>query len=794
MLAGVLTALVGLAFGGLFAGGPAGRAALELVAAAACAAALGCLAGARLRPAPLVGLAGLAGALAFSVLVLFAGRLTDGASVVTDFGAAARDGWARLLTVGLPAAPDGDLLLLPVLLVWLAAFSAAVLVVRAEAVLAPLLPPLLGYIVALLLVASRGRSLFVLTGLIAVVGLALAVVRAAQLPGRGRIAAVAVGLTEDGTGGPGAPGGAGASGEADQAGSDASGPTSRPGRGRSPSGLRSRSLAGAPSWRRPRAGQLAVGIPAVALMAALGTGLAVLSPIAEGNDRFDPRDHRHPPVDITSTLNPLVQVKSARGGAERKLFTVRLPSNDGKVVTDRIRTAVLTDFDGATWRDDSVFVRTGSVLGTDDTPVTTTGREIQMDVTAQAPGGPFLPTLGQPTGIRDATVSYAYQPSSGSLAATDPLRAGDRYVLTAQVPVADDPRLPDAHVARGTEILPYLALPANIPEEITYAAADAVGTETTAFGKITSLTAYLNNSTMFPVDLDARPGHSLGALKRFLDPGGVKADHHGYVEQFVTAFVLLARIESLPSRIAVGYLLDGRTSSQAGEFTVTSRQAFAWPEVALEGIGWVAFDPTDISKLKDRLPPPDPDDPTGGDGAAQAPEAQAADAVVRPELDRSADLGATGGGSGASSLWWVLLLVLLVVAVAVPAGIVGEKARRRRRRARAGPPAARVAGAWREVRDRLAERGLARSLSLSADQVADLAAARRGPLVGDQLALLAPLVGTALFGATEPDDTDARRAWELTAAASRELRRSDGVRRRVTATLSPVPLLPRRRR
>jgi hypothetical protein len=114
-LVAALAALVAAAFGTFFTGGLAGPATVALLGTAVGGAALGGLAGARLRPGWLVALAGLVGALVSSLLVVFAGRPGDGHAVLSAYGAAVRDGWANMLTVGLPARPEAGLLVLPVL-------------------------------------------------------------------------------------------------------------------------------------------------------------------------------------------------------------------------------------------------------------------------------------------------------------------------------------------------------------------------------------------------------------------------------------------------------------------------------------------------------------------------------------------------------------------------------------------------------------------------------------------------------------------------------------------------------
>lgn len=63
----------------------------------------------------------------------------------------------------------------------------------------------------------------------------------------------------------------------------------------------------------------------------------------------------------------------------------------------------------------------------------------------------------------------------------------------------------------------------------------------------------------------------------------------GYCVHYATAFVLLARAEGIPARYVQGYLVPMKGKM---EITVTSDMAHAWPEVYLEGAGWIPFEPT----------------------------------------------------------------------------------------------------------------------------------------------------------------------------------------------------------
>lgn len=63
----------------------------------------------------------------------------------------------------------------------------------------------------------------------------------------------------------------------------------------------------------------------------------------------------------------------------------------------------------------------------------------------------------------------------------------------------------------------------------------------------------------------------------------------GYCSYFATAFVLLARAEGFPARYVQGFCV---TAGGGRETIVYSNMAHAWPEVYIEGRGWIPFEPT----------------------------------------------------------------------------------------------------------------------------------------------------------------------------------------------------------
>lgn len=63
----------------------------------------------------------------------------------------------------------------------------------------------------------------------------------------------------------------------------------------------------------------------------------------------------------------------------------------------------------------------------------------------------------------------------------------------------------------------------------------------------------------------------------------------GYCSHFATAFVLLARSQGIPARYVEGYYVK---KGSAQSVNVTTGMAHSWPEVYLEGYGWLPFEPT----------------------------------------------------------------------------------------------------------------------------------------------------------------------------------------------------------
>lgn len=109
--------------------------------------------------------------------------------------------------------------------------------------------------------------------------------------------------------------------------------------------------------------------------------------------------------------------------------------------------------------------------------------------------------------------------------------------------------------------------------------------ETTSIGKLRAIERELSSYTY-----TRTPGVIPPSVKSdadFLDYFLEKKE--GYCSYFATAFVLLARAEGIPARYVEGFSVATKADQ---EISVYSGSSHAWPEVYIDGFGWIPFEPT----------------------------------------------------------------------------------------------------------------------------------------------------------------------------------------------------------
>ncbi|BCL12618.1 hypothetical protein GCM10017556_03570 [Micromonospora sagamiensis] len=563
---------------------------------------------------------------------------------------AAGNGVARLLTAMIPVEPTPDTVLVPLVAAWLAGLAGAEVAVRAGRVLLGYLPPTLLYAGAVYVVGpNAGPALWPTLAFAGLAALGLAV------PG--------------GTAPP----------ETD---------------GELPAGTRA-------ALRTTRTVTTAAGLAVVVGLVAL------LAPVVAGqvDDRpVDPRRYVEPPRVETLDENPLIRISGWALHPERKLLEVSGPASGagGEV---RLRLAVLSDYDGVTWRVGATYRNAGRVLPAVEPAAGSRLDTVRQEITVADLSGRLLPAVATPREVGGARV--AYDPSTGTLIHPEGLTPGLRYTVTSVRERPEFNLLATADVPAGGAVARVLRVADGAPDPMRRLANQLAEENGAPYARAAAIEQFL--AEHYRVVADAPSGHAYPNLNFFLFGPRNAGGQRGTSEQFAAAFAVLGRLTGLPTRVVVGFRTPGSGPVRAAD-------AFAWPEVLFDGLGWVPFDP--LPRPDDDPRPveedfrPTPEDPP----PSEVPEPTVEPTVTPPAVAASPRRESTGtpvgllvgGGSGA----------LLLLVAAVLAALVAARRALTRRRLDRGDPAHRIAGAWREVTDALRLAGQPVGGDLAATEVA----------------------------------------------------------------------------
>ena len=311
--------------------------------------------------------------------------------------------------------------------------------------------------------------------------------------------------------------------------------------------------------------------------------------------------------------------------------------------------------------------------------------------------------------------------TSTALSGGSEVTAGARYRVRGWSAVADAQGHPQTPVGipaptpdPGT-LDPYLELPSSTPGVISdtaRAVVDAAGAGSDPAARAAALAAWFHGNGFVydervPGSFDGAAGSAppVQVVASFLN------ERTGYCVHYSAAFTLMARSLGLPTRIAVGYASTSTAASAGDWVTVGGSQLHAWPEVWIDGVGWLAFEPTpggiggQVGAVQAPTTPAAPptatpsaqaeptapagEQGTGAPASAPAPTARPGAAAPALPADRA-------GGGGAIPDLRIPALVLLVLLLAALPGLVRALRRSRRRAAvRRGPRPGEAA--WREL-------------------------------------------------------------------------------------------------
>ena len=131
----------------------------------------------------------------------------------------------------------------------------------------------------------------------------------------------------------------------------------------------------------------------------------------------------------------------------------------------------------------------------------------------------------------------------------------------------------------------YLQLPEELPVELRRLAWRLAGGRTEPQEVLRSIQRFLESNYIYNLN-PREPRQARDFVAGFLFGG----DSSGYCVHFASSLIVLARLNGIPARYATGFLaIIPSTTNRA---TVTGMAAHAWPEVWLEGRGWVTWEAT----------------------------------------------------------------------------------------------------------------------------------------------------------------------------------------------------------
>ena len=378
-----------------------------------------------------------------------------------------------------------------------------------------------------------------------------------------------------------------------------------------------------------------------------------------------------------------------------------------------LRATTLTRFDGAVWQHDRVrTVPLDNERGFGDLPIDEEIRvtEYRTNVEVMNLASVWLPISYPAVDVDGVDGMWSAVPYNRTVVSqTGTSSQGQTYEVISTVPRPTLEQIRAREATTEGQRDDTLSLPEDMPASIEAAAIEVTTGTTNDYDALVALQRWFRSGE-FRYSLDAPveegfDGQGADAVEQFLE---VKS---GYCIHYAAAFALMARTLDMPSRIVIGYLPGIATTDRVDDevvHTVPSSLLHAWPEVYFDGIGWVAFEPTNgLGSPTAFLPAAaaegafgNPGDPSAAPSASATPSASANPNDPLNPRDETAD-GSTVGTVNPLPTLSVLLGILALLAI--PA--IAREVRRRQllTAARNGDSAA----AWMTVQDAAIDVGIA---------------------------------------------------------------------------------------
>ena len=251
----------------------------------------------------------------------------------------------------------------------------------------------------------------------------------------------------------------------------------------------------------------------------------------------------------------------------------------------------------------------------------------------------FVPSVLSEFGMELANA--VYYNSAGEIFLTRDVAPGDSYSFETRLP-ADDAAL----VAAAKAVLEkpdknyqamldsYTALPEGIDQQVYALAIELTQNEATPAEKALAIEEHLARNYRYTLE-GGVPAAGQDFVSYFL-----LESKEGYCSYFASSMAVMCRIAGIPARYVEGYFIR---AEEDGETIVTGKNAHAWVEVYLNGLGWTPFDPTARAYENQRGGADDDSDDGSGDGEDQETPYGNDDPITGdPSPSPSPDIGSGG--------------------------------------------------------------------------------------------------------------------------------------------------------
>jgi hypothetical protein len=253
-------------------------------------------------------------------------------------------------------------------------------------------------------------------------------------------------------------------------------------------------------------------------------------------------------------------------------------------------------------------------------------------------------------------------------------------------------------------------------------------------------------------------------------------DRHGHAIHFAHAMALLLRTRGLPTRLVEGYVSPEANRRGGTAILLRGSDSHVWPEVYIEGAGWIPVDPAPEQSVSDGVVPPDAElQRMLGEMLRGQYENEKDEASPAPRTTAHRSLGKLAR----SFLKFLLGLALFALILIMPATVAVKSWRRLIPSLASGPGNHRLV--YRATLDRLAEAGLVRDFGETREAFSKRCSDRLPTLDG----LTAAHVGHYFGSRQKASEAEIR---DMARAVSIEVRRASPWYKRLIGFFNPATL------